>query len=37
MKAKNKRLWLQQKQNWFDKLPKSEKASRQRPGSVKSK
>lgn len=37
MKAKNQKLWLEQKQNWFNRLPEREKASRKRPGSVKTK
>jgi len=37
MKAKNKRKWLEQKLNWYEKLPEREKASRKRPGSIKTR
>ena len=31
------REWLKQKQNWWDKLPQSEKDATMRPGSVKTR
>lgn len=37
VKYKNKALWLQMKQNWFDKLPQSVKNGLTRPGSVKTR
>lgn len=35
MKYKKKLEWLKAKQNWWDKLPQSDKNSTTRPGSIK--
>ena len=37
MKYKQQKTWLEQKLNWYDKLPEREKASRKRPGSIKTR
>lgn len=37
MKAKKMKVWLLQKQAWFDKLPEKVKVTLTRPGSVKTR